>query len=622
MLTILRNPRVFIAFSHDMLWALFSFWVAFSLRYSVYPWGLPTTALEQALPYSVIVFFINSIVFHFFGLYQGIWRFSSVEDLLRVLKGATTSALFTFIAIFFWNRLENVPRSIFLIQWLLLVMGLGGGRFFYRVWKDNRLHKMHRSLAVSKRVLIVGAGTAGEYLAREIHRNPALNLDVIGFVDDDHLKKERTIHGHKVLGKPEDIPSLVPNYSIDEIYIALPSATGDQIKRIVEYCQKSSAKFKTLPRMNDILSGRIELSLLRNVELEDLLGREAVKLDTTSIGQMIAGKTILVTGAGGSIGSELCRQILRFNPKRLVLFELCELFLYELEMELKRLDLGVEIVAVIGDVRNRARVRSVFQAEKPDLVLHAAAYKHVPMMEAHPGEAIHTNVFGTRIVAEEAVAASISKFVMISTDKAVNPTNVMGTTKRVAEMVCQNLNRQSQGRTQFITVRFGNVLGSNGSVIPLFKKQIERGGPITITHPEITRYFMSIPEASQLVLQAGAMGKGGEIFVLDMGESVKIVDLVKEMVKLSGLTLGEDIQIEFTGLRPGEKLYEELFEESEELVPTEHKKVRVARGRGLPEHFEEMISIMCEGPLLENKIAYMEQLQKLVPEYRPDLNFH
>lgn len=616
MLTILRNPRVFIAFAHDMLWAVIAFWGALCLRYSVLPWQLETSIISSFFQVSLGLLFIHSLTFHVFGLYQGIWRFSSVEDLLRVLKGATSAVLFTLLAIFFWNRLDGIPRSIFLIQWLLLVMSLGAGRFSYRVWKDNRMLHSHRSLNASKRILIVGAGTAGEYLAREIHRNPGLNLDVIGFVDDDALKKERTIHGHKVLGKPEDIPAIVSKNNIDEVYIALPSATGEQIKRIVDHCQRGNVKFKTLPRMNDILSGRVELSLLRNVELEDLLGREPVKLDTTSIAKMVEGKTILVTGAGGSIGSELCRQILRFSPKRIVLFELCELFLYELEMELLRLGLGVEIVAVIGDVRNRERVKRVFQVEKPDLVLHAAAYKHVPMMESHPGEAIHTNICGTRIIAEEAVAASVSKFVMISTDKAVNPTNVMGTTKRIAEMVCQEQN--ALGKTHFITVRFGNVLGSNGSVIPLFKKQIERGGPVTITHPNITRFFMSIPEASQLVLQAGAMGKGGEIFVLDMGESVKIVDLVKEMIKLSGLTLDKDIQIEYTGLRPGEKLYEELFEETEELVSTEHKKVRVARGRGLPNNFEEMISILCEGPLLPDRESYKQTLKKLVPEYIPD----
>lgn len=618
MLTILRNPRVFIAFAHDMLWAVIAFWGALCLRFSVLPWQLESNVASSFLVVSLGLVLIHGVAFHIFGLYQGIWRFSSVEDLLRVLKGATTAVLFTMLGIFFWNRLETIPRSIFLIQWLLLVISLGGGRFFYRVWKDNRMLKFYRSKGGTKRILIVGAGTAGEYLAREIHRNPGLNVDVIGFIDDDALKKERTIHGHKVLGKPEHIPEIVAHKKIDEIYIALPSATGDQIKRIVEHCQKSGVRFKTLPRMNDILSGRVELSLLRNVELEDLLGREPVKLDTTSIGKMIEGKTILVTGAGGSIGSELCRQILRFNPKRLVLFELCELFLYELEMELKRLGLNSEIVAVIGDVRNRERVQKVFQAERPDLVLHAAAYKHVPMMEAHPGEAIHTNVCGTRIVSEEAVAAGISKFVMISTDKAVNPTNVMGTTKRVAEMVCQKQN--ALGKTQFVTVRFGNVLGSNGSVIPLFKKQIERGGPVTITHPDITRFFMSIPEASQLVLQAGAMGRGGEIFVLDMGESVKIVDLVKEMIKLAGLTLDKDIRIEYTGLRPGEKLYEELFEETEELVSTEHKKVRVARGRSLPGNFEEVLAVLCEGPVLQDKKAYVERLKVLVPEYHPDIS--
>jgi FlaA1/EpsC-like NDP-sugar epimerase len=411
------------------------------------------------------------------------------------------------------------------------------------------------------------------------------------------------------LGGTQLIPELVEKFQVSQIFLAIPSASTEQINRIVDICLPLGIELKTLPKVNDILSGRIEVSLLRNIQIEDLLGREEVELSTEKLEYMISNKTVLVTGAGGSIGSELCHQIATHNPSRMILFENCEYFLYEIEMDLKAMFPNVEFVPVIGNVRNIQRVETIFEAYQPNLVFHAAAYKHVPMMEKNPHEAIQTNVFGTKNVVETAAKFNVEKFVLISTDKAVNPTNVMGATKRIAEMVCENIS-QTDTTTEIIVVRFGNVLGSNGSVIPLFKKQIENGGPITVTHPDITRYFMSIPEASRLVLQSASMGAGGEVFVLDMGESVKIVDLVDRMISLAGLRKGIDIEVEFTGLRVGEKMFEELFSDKEELIKTDHRKVFKAKTRKTEGNFATGLEQLQKN---EKDIHFV--LKTLVPEY-------
>ena len=615
MLNIFRNSRVFVAFSHDVFWAFASFWLSICLRYGIlWPWNSP---ISDWLVLTSIFVFCQIICFQIFGLYIGIWRFSSSEDLMRVIKSSTFGVLLSILTFFLWNRMQNVPRSIFIINWLLMIMGLGGGRFLYRFWKDKRtLTKfINESKKTRKNVLIVGAGYSGERIFREIRSNYQLLRVVVGFLDDNPKRHGRSIHDIKVIGGTEKMQSVVSDFEINEVLIAIPSATSEELKRIVDFCKKSKVRYKTLPALSDIFSRKVEFSLFRNVELEDLLGREVVKLDTSSIGSMIEDKIVMVSGAGGSIGSELCKQIARFGPRRLILFEICEFFLYQLEMNLKEQFLELEIIPIIGDIRNRRRVSWAMETFNPQIVLHAAAYKHVPMMELNPMEAINTNIFGTQIIADESGKHGVEKFVLISTDKAINPTNIMGTSKRVAEMVCQKL--QEKFKTSYIIVRFGNVLGSNGSVIPLFKKQIERGGPLTITHSEITRYFMSILEASQLVLQAATMGDGGEIFVLEMGKPIKIINLAREMIDLAGLTENEDINIEFTGLRPGEKLFEELFSSKEKLINTSHEKVSVAKSISLLENFDKYLDDLMRLEYGTSAQTVIEKLRNIVPEFVP-----
>lgn len=612
-----KNPRIILAFLYDAFIAASSFWVALALRYETFNYNLyPTTEIDKFFIVSVLLL-VFSFIFN--GLYRGVWRFSSTYDLLRVIKASAMGIVFSLVACFFINRLVGVPRSMFPIQFLLLVMGLGGGRFLYRFLKDQtvmraRLGGLDETI---KKVLIVGAGRAGEKLIRDIYATPALKLKVVGFVDDDRTKKNALIHNAKVFGDQSLIPSLVETYSVDKVFIAIPSANGEEVKKIVNYCKQTKAEIKILPKMDHLLSNQVEISLLRNLKIEDLLGREQVTLDTAHLNAMIKDKIVLVTGAGGSIGSELCFQIAKFQPQLIVMADFCELFMYELEMKFKEEHIDVPFYPKILDVRNAVKVDALFEEYKPHLVFHAAAYKHVPMMEYNPSEAIETNIKGTKIVAEAALKYGVDKFIMISTDKAVNPTNVMGASKRIAEMVITEISKRAQREnlyTKFISVRFGNVLGSNGSVIPLFKKQIEDRRDITVTHPDIIRYFMSIPEASQLVLQAGSMGEGGEIFVLDMGEPVKIVDLAREMIRLAGLQEGRDINIVFSGLRPGEKLFEELFSDKEAYEFTHHGKIRKALYRELDEHFDHNLTRLLK---LESKQLdlYVYLIKDLVPEF-------
>ena len=504
---------------------------------------------------------------------------------------------------------------MFLIEFLLLVIGLGGGRFVYRFLKDQTALQsvLGGTNSFSKKVLIVGAGRAGEKLVRDINATPELKLKVVGFIDDDKFKKNALIHNVRVYGSIELIPELAEKLDVDKIFIAIPSANSDSVKKIVEYCKETKAELKILPKMDHLLSSNVEISLLRNLNIEDLLGREQVQLDTDPLNEMLNNKIVMVTGAGGSIGSELCIQIAKFSPRMIVLVDYCELFMYELEMKFKAAYPEVSFFPKILDVRNKEKVEAAFSEFKPQIVFHAAAYKHVPMMEYNPSEAIETNVLGTKIVAEASLHHKVKKFVMISSDKAVNPTNVMGASKRIAEMVVTDLSQQSE-QTQFISVRFGNVLGSNGSVVPLFRKQIEERKDITVTHPDIIRYFMSIPEACQLVLQAGSMGKGGEIFVLDMGELVKIVDLVREMIKLAGLVIDRDIKIIYSGLRPGEKLFEELFSNKEDYEFTHHGKIRKAQFRPLLDSFHSNLNrILSLESASPDSVVYM--IKELVPEF-------
>lgn len=612
-----KNPRIIFAFLYDALIAALSFWLSLALRFESIDYRhYPTEHLGKFFIATELILLFSFIVN---GLYKGVWRFSSTYDLVRVIKASFVGVILSLVSCFLLNRLINVPRSMFPVQFLILVVGLGGGRFFYRFLKDQTSMKNILGGADEevKNVLIVGAGRAGEKLVRDIYATPALKLKVVGFVDDDRFKKNALIHNVKIFGGVDLIPSLCARLNVDKIFIAIPSASGEEVKHIVKFCKETQAEIKILPKMDQLLSAQVEISLLRNIKIEDLLGREQVKLDTDHLSAMISNKVILVTGAGGSIGSELCFQIAKFQPRLIVMADFCELFMYELEMKFKETYPDVPFYPKIIDVRNASKVEKLFDLYKPQIVFHAAAYKHVPMMEYNPTEAIETNVRGTKIIAEAACKYDAEKFIMISTDKAVNPTNVMGASKRIAEMIVTDISKKAQAMnrpTKFISVRFGNVLGSNGSVIPLFTKQIEARKDITVTHPDIIRYFMSIPEACQLVMQAGSMGAGGEIFVLDMGEPVKIVDLAKEMVRLAGLVLDRDIKIIFSGLRPGEKLYEELFSDKEAYEFTHHGKIRKALFRKLDDTFDinlnRLLTIESTEP---DSIVYL--IKDLVPEF-------
>ena len=595
------------AFAHDVLMVPVAWVGAFWLRFNL--GDIPQAYLEQAISLLPTVMVGQSLVFWAMGLYRGVWRFASLPDLLRITKATALGTVVILAAVLLFTRMENVPRSVFVLYAILLPLLLGGPRVAYRWLKDHRLYSNS-----GKRVLIVGAGRAGDILVRDLQRDAKWNYQPIGFVDDGARRSGREIHGVRVLGGTEDIPALVEKYAVEVILIAIPSAGPRTMQRIVGICEQAGVPFRTLPRLRDALPRGVSAQDLREVSIDDLLGRDPVTLDWRAISDGLGGQTVVVTGGGGSIGSELCRQVARLGPAALVVFESGEFNLFRVERELRRSFPDIVLHARLGDIRDPEALRFAFAQYQPDIVFHAAAYKHVPMLQDQAREAVRNNVLGTRNVAQMAAAFGCEAFVLISTDKAVNPTNVMGATKRVAEIVCQDLN--GQGRTRFITVRFGNVLDSAGSVVPTFREQIAAGGPVTVTHPDITRYFMTIPEASQLILQAAVTGRGGEIFVLDMGEPVRIHDLAEQMIRLSGKQPGIDVPIVFTGLRPGEKLYEELFHEEERLAPTGHEKLRLAHVREvdretLARSLEEM-EAAC--------VAYDEQrlvhlLKVLVPEF-------
>jgi FlaA1/EpsC-like NDP-sugar epimerase len=564
----LRRPVV--VFVHDLLMVPVAWIAAFWLRFNLA--DIPPEYLARALEVIPVVVIIQAVSFYWFGMYRGVWRFASLPDLVRILKAVGVGAALSIGILFLLYRLEGIPRSVVILYPLLLLIFLAGPRFLYRRFKDRRF-----VLVDGKRVLIVGAGQAGEMLVRDLLRKHGHNYMPVAFVDDKPRRHGQDLHGVPVVGYCEEIPEVVKRLDIEIVMLAVPSAKSSQMRRLVELCEKSGVPFQTVPPLDALMSGKVSINELREVSIEDILGRDPVSLDWEGIRRGLAGKTILVTGGGGSIGSELCRQIAALEPARLVLLENSEYNLYALEMELANRFPGVQLAACLGDVRDAAKVEQLFSEQQPNVVFHAAAYKHVPLLENQLREALQNNVLGTRNVALAADRHGCSEFVLISTDKAVNPTNVMGATKRVAEIFCQNLNSHSD--TRFITVRFGNVLGSAGSVVPLFRKQIQAGGPVTVTHPDMERYFMTIPEAAQLILQSAVLGRGGEIFVLDMGEPVKIRYLAEQMIRLSGKEPYKDINVVFTGLRPGEKLYEELFHEQEKLEHTGHGKIFLARHR-------------------------------------------
>ena len=604
------NPRTIAIILHDILVAAFAWLGAYWLRFN-----LEVPPEYQAAAHATLLWVVplQTVVFWRFGLYRGIWRFASLPDLRRIVLSIGVAALLIPVVITLFRVSAVVPRSVLIIDPLLLLIVMGGSRLAYRAWKEHRLVGVLRP--GSKPVLVAGAGLAADFLLRELARNPA-GFHVVGLLDDSRDKQGRHVQGVPVLGGLDDVAELAAKMGVDDIVLALPSASHDVRKHITELCADAGLHVLTIPSLEDLVAGRVSVSNLRRIELDDLLGRDPVQLDDSGLHRLLTDQVVMVTGAGGSIGAELCRQIARFKPSRLVLFEISELGLYAMEQELPHRFPGLQITPVIGDVKNVPWVNQVMASHRPAVVFHAAAYKHVPLMEnENAWAAVRNNVLGTQVVAAAAQAHGVEKFVMISTDKAVNPTNVMGATKRLAEMICQAM--QQPAGTRYVSVRFGNVLGSSGSVIPKFQKQIEAGGPVTVTHPEITRYFMSIPEAAQLVLQAGLMGQGGEIFVLDMGEPVKIADLARLMIQLSGVDENR-IRIEYTGLRPGEKLYEELLADDESTLPTPHPKLRVAKARASEPGWHEACLDWLANSGVHDEEAVKRQLKSWVQEYRPE----
>ncbi|MGE8204555.1 polysaccharide biosynthesis protein [Heyndrickxia sp. NPDC080065] len=532
---------------------------------------------------SLIILFCHHIFAIKFHLYKKAWEYASVGELLIILKSVTLSILITAIVKLF--IIQEVYFRMLVVTWLLNILFIGGSRFCWRIFRDSVLNKTDNK----KRTLIVGAGSAGIMVARQLKRSNDANLIPVGFIDDDKRKHSLDILGIPVLGGVGKIERTVKELDIDNIVIAIPSLSKKQLNTIFQECAKTNAKTKIIPMLEDLVTGKVSINQFRDVKVEDLLGREPVELNIDSISEYVTNKKVLVTGAGGSIGSEICRQISKFNPKQMILLGHGENSIYSIEMELKETYplSEIEYIPVIADIQDSKKMMTVMNRYQPDVVYHAAAHKHVPLMERNPEEAVKNNLIGTRNAAKAASWNGVKIFVMISTDKAVNPTSVMGATKRLAEMMIQHMDRESE--TKFVAVRFGNVLGSRGSVVPLFKKQIEKGGPVTVTHPDMIRYFMTIPEASRLVIQAGALAKGGEIFVLDMGEPVKIVDLAKNLIKLSGNSI-EDIGIEFTGIRSGEKLFEELLKEDEVHEQQIHPKIYIGKTAELYQNeIEELI---------------------------------
>lgn len=602
-----RRP-ILVLCAHVLLWCV-AWAIAFLLRFD---FKVPDA--YRALEYTgwvVPLIFVRASLFARFGLFHGILRYTGVRDLEDLARATLIGSALLGLAVYL-GGITGFPRSILIIEALLAMLLTGGMRYAMRMLASSAARPVSESV---RRVLVVGAGDSGEMLLREMTRSLGHRYAVVGLLDDDPAKLGARIHGVPVLGNIDEARSYASKLQVQEIVIAIPSASGKEMRRILDRCQMPGIEIRTLPSIADLIGGRVTVNQIREVAIEDLLGRKPVKLDSKTISEVIQGQVVLVTGAGGSIGSELCRQVCRFGPRQLVLVEQAENALYEIHRELRERFSAVDLVPAVADVCDAERIRGLMTGYRPHLVLHAAAHKHVPMMEANPGEAVKNNVGGTRVVANAAHEAGVTRFVMISTDKAVNPTSVMGCTKRVAELYVQSMGQRSD--TRFVTVRFGNVLGSNGSVIPLFKEQIARGGPLTVTHPDMVRFFMTIPEASQLVLQAGAMGEGGEVYVLDMGEPVRILTLAEDLVTLSGLRPYEDVEIVFSGIRPGEKLYEELTIDDENASKTAHPKIYVGRSVARP---WLAVDSAIDGLLAMARTAGRDEirlrLREIVPEFR------
>ena len=618
-----------IVFFVDMLLLTGSLFLAYLIRFDFHITPPDSVLLYQILPFVLIV---KIVCFYFFDLYRGMWRYTSIADLLNIIKASSVSTLVIICLILFSrSRFIGFPRSVFVMDWCFTVLLVSGYRlcirlYFERINNDKTssiptrqvLTMFFKKVAETKRLLIIGAGNGGEKIYREINDNARLQYTVVGFLDDDLAKVGKKIHGIPVLGQVSDIKRIAKKLNADEALIAIPSASSRQMRKILTHFRESGIKFKTIPGIGELINGKVTVNAIREVDYRDLLGREVVKLDEDKIGSYLQGQCVLVTGAGGSIGSELCRQICRFKPDSILLYDRAESPLYEIDHELKQNFADINTIPLLADIQDKKQLEKTFDTYSPQTVFHAAAYKHVPMLEMQPWKAVDNNIQGTANLIEITNKFNVERFVFVSTDKAVRPANVMGASKRIAEMLIQSQNGCGLSHTKFMTVRFGNVVGSVGSVIPLFKKQIKRGGPVTVTHPEVTRYFMTIPEACQLILQAGSMGRGGEIFLFDMGIPIKIDDMARDLIRLSGFEPEEDIKIEYIGLRPGEKLYEELIIEGEGIVPTTHDKIMALKGA-------ECSLQLLNGRIDElTKIAEIQEtdkikakLKEIVPEYNP-----
>jgi FlaA1/EpsC-like NDP-sugar epimerase len=614
----LTNPNFYVMLLADA--ALFA--MAYVLSYLFrFEFNFNETDFQQIGAVLCWLIPLKLVVFFGFGLYRGMWRYTSVRDVRSLAHASLLSMLLGMAVILYAYRFQGFSRAVFLMDGVLTILLTGGIRLAIRSYYAKQLYRKDGRISLHAkknpvRVLMIGAGDAGEKVLREIMDNPGVNLFPVGFLDDDSRKKGKAIHGVPILGSVEQITRIPVEY--DEILIAIPSAKAVQMRRIVDLCDSTGRRVRTVPSIGELIDGRISMKAIREVRIEDIIGRDEVVLDQNKISAFLKGKRVLVTGGGGSIGAELVRQICRFGPESVAVIDFSEYNLFQIEIECQRRFKSIPFSFYLADIRDSAVMNRISESFAPHIIFHAAAYKHVPIQEIHPREAVINNVLGTRNLVEAALTVNAECFVLVSTDKAVRPTNVMGATKRVAELFVESINRRTS--TRFIAVRFGNVLSSSGSAIPLFQEQIAKGGPITITHPDVTRYFMSIPEAAQLILQAGTMGLGGEIFILDMGEPVRIVDMARDLIRLHGLEPDRDIPIEFIGLRPGEKLYEELITVGEGIFGTSHNKIMVLRNNGsnpsdLLKEIEELILIARTG----DSMAIKKKLRKIIPEYSPQI---
>lgn len=628
-----KNTRnLFIILTLDLFLMLVSLYLAHLFRFDfVVPWHMVNNFMK-VLPFFLAIKFL---CFFAFDLYRGMWRYTSLNDLINIVKASTVSTVSFITLILYINRFHGISRSVLIIDWCLTIMLIMSFRILTRLcfeqfteninFKDVadvflRMVLPGNTKNNGRGVLIIGAGDYGEKVCREFRGNAAVKSHVAGFLDDDVHKIGRKIHGIPVLGEIGKIGEIVNENRIEDVIIAIPSVSAERMRSIVDLCKAADVNFKIIPDMGELIDGKIIINAIRNVEYKDLLGRRPVQLDRVEIGRYLGKKSVIVTGAAGSIGQGLCKQICRYSPGELILIERSESALYNLETSIKKNFPDIPVAPILADIQDRHDIERIFKLISPDIIFHAAAYKHVPMLEKFPWKAVENNIIGTKNLVELADQVKCEKFVFVSTDKAVNPCSVMGASKRICEIIVQNQSINKSSSTDFTAVRFGNVIGSDGSVIPLFKKQIKDGGPVTVTHPDMIRFFMLIPEACQLILQAGLMGSGGEIFILEMGEGINIDSMARDLIKFSGFKPDEDIKIVYTGLRPGEKLYEELMSEKENVIPTHHDKIMVVNNRKVDlNDLKDDIEALQRSAELKDSKQIRQAIKKIVPEYSPNI---